>query len=235
MILCFATTVLSQLASFPSDYRYDLHASYSRIIKKDKVTGGNTLSEIVPGYPVNWISAYVSVEVSGTCNGIVQSSLGTDERLTEEQKAILAAADPGSAVTVDVSYRYIEPVTHETENNRMHFSLTLIPEKEAEFPGGPGELKKYLDRNGVHKLLNPFAKNGPPFPDKAKQTVIRFSVNEKGEVTDPRIWKTSGNAGADGQLLQIIGRMPRWEPAKDAKGKPVKQDFEFSIADGGGC
>ena len=108
----------------------------------------------------------------------------------------------------------------------MHFSLTVIPEKEAEYPEGYPKLKAYLADNGVHKIK-------PKDSTKFQQVKVRFTINEKGAITQACISESSKDASTDTLLLQTIQKMPKWSPAENAKGERVKQEFELVVGNAG--
>ena len=56
---------------------------------------------------------------------------------------------------------------------------------------------------------------------------MHFTINENGAVENAKIFESSGDAKTDELLLRLINNMPKWKPAKDIMGNPVKQDFEF--------
>jgi len=47
--------------------------------------------------------------------------------------------------------------------------------------------------------------------------------------------KTSGDQKTDKLLLKAINKMPKWKPAENSDGIKVKQEFEFSVGNCGGC
>ncbi|MBK6838306.1 MAG: hypothetical protein IPG90_08535 [Bacteroidetes bacterium] len=63
--------------------------------------------------------------------------------------------------------------------------------------------------------------------------VVRFTVNEEGEIIDPKIKVTTNNPKSDKLLLDAIRNMPKWKPATNSQGGKMKQDFEFAMGTGG--
>jgi TonB family protein len=62
---------------------------------------------------------------------------------------------------------------------------------------------------------------------------VEFTVNEDCEIANAQISKTSGDQETDELLLNVINQMPKWKPAENAKGRKVKQEFEFSVGNVG--
>ena len=60
-------------------------------------------------------------------------------------------------------------------------------------------------------------------------------MSENGQVTSPKVYRSSGDKNIDNLMLEAIRKMPEWKPAQTADGTKVKQQFEFSIGTEGGC
>ena len=78
-------------------------------------------------------------------------------------------------------------------------------ETQPEFPGGPHSLSYYL-KNELH------------YPKKCRReriegrTLVRFTVERNGKVTEAEILKSSGSKQLDKEALKVIKNMPRWQP-----------------------
>lgn len=212
-------------ASTPREFGYNLHDGNARLVKKEKLSDAKSIGDVIPGYPVNWISSYVSVEISGITNGKMVKASSTNANLSAEQKKLINEADLGTDLIADVKYSYVVPVCNTVEKNHMHTAITLIPEKEAEFSAGKDNLKKYLKENGINKISEMYFR-------QFKQVVVKFTVNEGGEIIDAKMSKTSGDAKTDKLILDTINKMPHWKPAENSKGLKVKQEFELIINKG---
>ena len=108
----------------------------------------------------------------------------------------------------------------------MHFEVTVVPEIEAEFIGGHEQLTQYLKENAIDKISETDSKT-------MQQAIVSFTVNEKGAITNAQISTTSGDPEIDKLLMKAITRMPKWKPAENAMGIKVKQDFQFTVGNGG--
>jgi len=219
--------VLLFASGFSQDLSYNVRGKYSRPINKENLDDVKLISDVISGYPKNWITSYSSVEISAICNGNSVTAKSKNAKLTTEQKNSLRTVDLNTDLIIDVNYTYKVPVTNVVEHNTMHVPMTVIPEVEAEYIGGHQQLMDYLKENGIDKITG-------TTPAGFEQVTILFTINEEGAITDAKINKTSLDIIIDNTLLDIINAMPKWKPAQNAKGVKVKQQFEFSVYKGPG-
>jgi TonB family protein len=211
---------------FSQELFFDVHGINANRISTEELSKAKTMRDINPGYPsASWITAYVSSEVSVTGNGKNLKASGVNDILTPEQQKILKEAELGNDVAIDIKYKQVNTMTGNVENRTMHFSYSIVPETQAEFSGGYEKLKQHLKQNAINKIPGKITKD--------IQAVVRFTVNEKGEIADARISKSSGDEKTDQMLVEAISKMPAWKPAATSKGKKVKQEFEFTVGNGG--
>lgn len=225
------TTITSILVAFffiigiSQDLNYEIQGKYTRGVSKEKLSTAKTMIDIRPGYPTSMIEGYTTTEILVSTNGSVMKATGVNEILTAEQQNLLQSADVGSEITVDIGYVHQNPVTLFPDIRQMHFVLTVVPEVEAEYPGGYHELRAYLRKNAIDKISGKFSKN--------KMAIINFVVNEDGEVINARVSESSKDPEIDRVLLKAINRMPHWKPAENAEGVRIHQEFEFSVGNVG--
>jgi TonB family protein len=222
-LVCF---LLISLQSFAQDLEFEIRGEYTRPITKDILENSNLLSDIIVDYPVNWVKEYVAVEVITDHDGKKQLAEGTDLTLSKHQKTILKEVDLETEIEIKVRYRTINAVTEYTENNEMNVKMTVVPKKQAEFPGGYEELKKYLKENIIDRVIE-------STPEEFQKGKVSFIIDSTGKLTNPQISASSGNTDLDNFLLEMIGNMPSWKPAQNADGQNVRQRFEFSMGIGG--
>ncbi|MEY3413073.1 MAG: hypothetical protein RIQ70_1763 [Bacteroidota bacterium] len=221
--LLLSTTFLSGIAQ---DLAYEVRGKYLRTVTKDVLEHSNLLSDIIAGYPVNWVKEYVSVEVLTEKDGKTEIAKGENQVLNKEQKSILNKADLESEVHINVRYISINSVTERKENNEMVVKMTVVPDIQAEFEGGYENLKKYLKDNLIDRIIE----NTPPEFQKGK---VVFKIDPNGKLVDAEILESSGDTNMDNFLLEVFRNMPNWKPAQNATGEKVKQRFEFSMGIGG--
>lgn len=103
---------------------------------------------------------------------------------------------------------------------RPRFIAEIMPE----FPGGTDALIEYIQRE-LH------------YPKWEKRHNIQgtvyatFVVNEKGEVTEPKILKSvEGSKNMDQEVLDLLAKMPHWKPGEDHGQKiPVQFNLPFKF------
>ena len=212
----------------PRELSYGVRGNYERPVTKEKLDVAKSISDFIPDYPVNWITEYVSVEILAACNGKVMKAVSANDVLSAEQKNILKTVDPGTAIIINVKYRSKNTVTDNIENHTMNVSMMIVPEREAEYVGGKQQMKKYLKENVINKIYETI-----PGQFQDANAIVIFTVNEEGEIVNAKISKTSGDPKTDKLLVEAITKMPKWKPAENSKGIKVKQEFEFSVGNGG--
>jgi TonB family protein len=245
LILTLATALLTGLTAFaqtdflagfssapvypPQELSYSVHGRYDRPVYKEAMDRAKLVSDFIDGYPTNWIDEYVSVEIIATNSGKEISGVSANDQLTTEQKNILKAADLSSDIMINVKYKYKSGLTNNSVNQElniaktvMNIKLTVIPETEAEYASGQKQMSAYLKESVINKIPESIAK-------QIKAAQVIFTVNEKGEIEDAKISKTSGDEKTDQLLLESINKMPKWKPAENEKGIKVKQYFQFNV------
>jgi TonB family protein len=212
--------------SFAQDLNYEVHGKYIHPIKKEALVKAQSMSDLIPYYPSGWIAAYISTDIKTTKNGTPEMAAGINDQLSTEQKQILSSADLGSDVIITIKYKSKNQVTGNIDTGRSNYSATIIPETEAEYPGGNQQMTQYLKENAINKISESTSK-------QLQQALVGFTVNEKGAIANAQIIKTTGDPETDKLLLKVINNMPKWSPAEDLKGRKVEQEFEFSVGMGG--
>ena len=219
-LICFTYSGFSQ------NLQFEVRGTYSRSITKDQLDKAVSMKDINPGYPSSWITDYVSTKVTAINNGTEMSAYGTNETLTEQQRQIIQEADMASDIKVEVAYRNQNAATNEVSINAMNFGMTVVPEKQAEYIGGREQLNQYLKLNAIEKI-------GEKRSTDMGAVVIRFTVNEQGEIANAHLSGTSKDPAIDKMLLKAINKMPKWKPAENAAGEKISQEFVFSVGNVG--
>lgn len=95
-----------------------------------------------------------------------------------------------------------------------------IVEVMPQFPGGQGELMKFL-RNNVKY---------PAEAQKKKiegRVIVTFVVNKKGRITHPTVVR-SAHPLLDAEALRVVKRMPKWTPGR-MNGEPVNVKYALPV------
>jgi TonB family protein len=240
-------TCFLALAFNAQELYFELRPDHQTPVKKKELERAGLLKEITPGYPQNWMDEYVSVEILVTSKGRMNKALSKNDVLTGDQKNLLKTADLWSTVSIDVKYKTRNAATGKTDLRNMNYVVTVVPDVEASFKGGDAKLNEYIKQSGIKKVAGTFPPTevipastfslndqGDAFTYVRHSTVIKFTVNEKGQTEDVRVITSCGDPAIDEVLYNAIVNMPKWTPAQSA-GMNVKQDFLFSVGDQGGC
>lgn len=181
----------------------------------------------------NYLLDYVAVEITTTSDGKVLTSQSTSNVLTIEQKNNLYASDLGSDIRIKIKFKFKNQVKESLDNiNEIvigEYTVTVIPEKEAEYPGGFRKFTDYFTEN----LLNQMPEIA--INEKVQQAILKFAINEEGQIIDAEILRTSTDSQIDKLLLEATINMPKWKPAENSKGIKVKQEFSIPLGGNGGC
>jgi TonB family protein len=174
---------------------------------------------------------FISMDITTMNNGKTMLSKGVSNLITKEQKSILMAADAGTDIHIKIRFKYKNTGKvsyYDLEQIKEgDYTVTVIPETEAEYPGGFPAITNYINRNVFDKIPNKsdLSRNPP--------AVVKFTINEDGHISDARISRTSRNTKVDKLLLDAIIKMPNWKPAKDSKGKNIKQEYSIPLGNDG--
>lgn len=205
---------------------YGVRGSYVRGVIKSKLNAATTLQEVSEGFPTNWLNDYVSTEIVSTSNGKKMKASGVNGTLTGEQKKILTSADLGAEVLINIRYKSKNSATDKTEIRSMSLSVTVVPDVEADFKGGHVQMKKYFKEMVVDKISSDLVTS-------LRQSMVKFTVNEDGDIINARLSMSTGDQDIDRLILESVNKMPKWIPAKNSGGVKVKQDFEFVMSNDG--
>jgi TonB family protein len=190
------------------------------------------LASIYPLDNYNYLLSYVSVELSAICDGKMLTALGISDTLTPEQKEIINAAEPGTDISIKIKFRFKNETADRPGNTgKIHegeYAVTVIPHTEAEYPGGFKQFAEYFTENVFNKFPEILA------TEKIQMAVLKFTVDEEGQIVDTRISKTSTDPEIDKIILDATNKMPKWMPAQNSKGLKIKQEFSIPLG-GGGC
>jgi hypothetical protein len=203
---------------------YELVGPKSKAIQIEQLNTAETLLDLNQGFPSNWISDYTSVSISTTIDGKENKAIGSDQSLNADQKNLLSQAQLGNEIIVDVKYKIKNATTQAFYDEKMSFHLTVVPQTQAQFVGGKSTLDQYMAENGMDFLKN------KKIPISGS---VKFTINEEGKIENPIISKTSGQQDIDNFLLDIVRKMPKWNPAKTNKNKTISQNFELILANQG--
>ena len=225
--ISFTCSLLSQeQASF--DLSYDIHKVYPSLsISKGALTQAKTISDLNVYYKPEWVKEYVSVEITASHRGQIQSILSNNDVISKAQKALMTSNDEGTEITVDVKYIPENDLVN-NEIKSTDFSFYVEPENDAIYREGQAQLKQYLKENTIDKLSKSFFK-------KHHLTAVKFTIDKEGRVVNPYVFESSKNDEVDAILLETVCNMPTWKPANYNTGLQVPQEFVFTVGDMHSC
>lgn len=223
-----AVVLFSSLTLAAQNYMYTLRGAYERPVTQEKLRSAETLSDVVDGFPSQWITNYRSVDISVSTNGKTGVAHGNGHALSSEQKKLLQSAGLESKVDVVVIYSTGNSVTGKAEVRTATMKLTVVPFSQAAFPGGDKQLRAWFEKNNLSTAMN-------TMESKSQTIHVDFYVNSAGTIVDPVIRNSTGDKTTDDQILRLLKSMPAWKPAADQQGTNVSQHFEFKIDGNSGC
>jgi periplasmic protein TonB len=101
--------------------------------------------------------------------------------------------------------------------------IFTVVEQMPEFPGGAGEMMKYIQKN-IH------------YPEIEKEAgitgkcFIKFVVEQDGSISNVEVLKgVAGGPGCDKEAIRVIKSMPKWNIGKQ-NGRPVRVYFNVPIS-----
>lgn len=101
--------------------------------------------------------------------------------------------------------------------------IFTVVEQMPEFPGGAGEMMKYIQKN-IH------------YPEIEKEAgitgkcFVKFVVEQDGSISNVEILKgVAGGPGCDKEAVRVIKSMPKWNIGKQ-NGRPVRVYFNVPIS-----
>jgi TonB family protein len=200
----------------------------NRPVTASSLTRARRISDLVEHYPEQWITKYVSTNVTVTRDGRTLSAGGENEVLTKKQVELLASAGLSDDLAIAIAYLYRNPITGHPDQYTMNLQFTVVPHRQAEFPGGQTQMIRSLKAFAMSRIME-------DVPAADRFGTVRFTVDANGRIVNARVVKTSGNAAMERILLDAVNHMPDWKPAKEAGGRAVKQDFELRVNEFGGC
>ncbi|MDH4474551.1 MAG: TonB family protein [Fluviicola sp.] len=97
-----------------------------------------------------------------------------------------------------------------------------IPDEPAQFPGGPVEMKKFLNSKIIYPQV-------PAELGIQGKCFIKFVVSKKGDISDVKVMRGVEDCPeCDKEAVRVIKSMPLWRPGR-VKGKAVDSYFNLPV------
>ena len=225
-ILLFGVTMASfdQNDNLPFDVNR-INPSFA--IEKDELYSANTLMDLNAHYKPSWVKSYIAVEIQVIHKGETIKVVGENATLTAEQKEMIRMADDGHGIQVNIEYIPENTLKH-NEPKFENFTLSVLPDQEAQFPGGKDELTKYLYQSVVSTIKEGVFTG-------YDLAAVKFNIDETGQVQNVQLFESSKDESLDELLVASIEQMPKWSPAVYSSGVKVAQEFAFTVGNLENC
>ncbi len=144
---------------------------------------------------------------------VTQIKIVEDDVEVEDDLDIDVEADDETVVE-----EYIPPSDDDEEV--VEAEIFTVVESMPSFPGGMGELMKFLGKN-----IN--------YPTLAKESgiqgrvFINFVVEPNGSISNVKVLRGIGG-GCDEEAVRVVKSMPKWSPGKQ-RGKPVRVSYNLPV------
>lgn len=217
------------LFAFQSDQKapneelfFSVRTKYNHRIRKEELQQAIRLDELIENYPSSWISEYRSVTLTSYHGKIKEEAMGESIVLTPEQQKLMQSLEVNDEIKVVVNFKAENIVTKKKEDREFLVDISVVPIKEATFGGSYENLIAYFAVNSKGKISTKSLSEMDP-------SSILFVVNEEGRTEDVEVTKSCGDEDIDRLFIDLILKMPAWEPAEDAAGNKVKQQLQFNF------
>jgi len=114
---------------------------------------------------------------------------------------------------------YVPPVDNDDEKEDENMIFQIV-EEMPEFPGGEGELLKYISRSIKYPVIAQES-------NIQGRVICAFVINRDGSVVDGQILR-GVDPSLDKEALRVISTLPKWKPGKQ-RGKPVRVKYTVPI------
>ena len=141
---------------------------------------------------------------------IVEEKIETSESTTE------AISGPVAQVSGPVA---TGPVVVEEASDEGE--IFQVVEQMPEFPGGMDKLLEYLGKNIKYPTI-------AQEQGIQGRSIIEFVVNKDGSIVDPKVIR-SLHPKCDEEAIRVIKAMPKWKPAINENGKPVRVKYTVPV------
>ncbi len=135
----------------------------------------------------------------------------------KETESIEVNTEDDKEVEVIIAAPVELPVEEEEEE-----VVFKVVEQQAEFPGGPQAMFKYLSDHIKYPVI--CQENGIQ-----GKVICQFTVNRDGSIVDIQILRSAGHDALDNEAKRVIQSMPKWTPGKQ-RGKPVRSRFTLPVS-----
>lgn len=204
---------------------FDVDSRFILNTTKERLRTAKTIYDIVPADPRQEIVSYASVSIrifkDEKQTDIV--AIGDGPELNAAQQKLLRSLDYSDSFLIRAEFTEKSGRMEGTNWNYSSPHVTIVPEVQA------------LNSSGKEALIAHVKAGTSGFgyvveADKLRPGKVRFTVNTAGKIEGVQLSSSSGYATFDQRMIDLIRTLPgTWEPARNANGDKVDQEFVFSF------
>ena len=192
---------------------------HDKTVTQSQLNKADHLNDIIPNYPILWIDSYESVNITVAGETFSKSEVSPSPELSDAQKKILADLPINSEVLIHIDYGAKNSITQEMEDHEMNIQFMVAPAISAAFGADEDALKDYLKSNLFPGIVG----------EEMVSAEIHFTVNENGETENITLERQTGSLEMANAYVNILEKMPKWNPALRLDGASVSQSFVLVV------
>ncbi len=203
-------------------FLFDVDDRFLRTQSKTQILNAKSVRDVFPAEKTEGIASFYDVNVIRLSENMDETKIhGNDENFTADQIALLKGLDYSNNFYVTADYRVVNPETGTDYGERIVYFMTVVPETEANYPGGMEALNAFLEK-GSKREIQTVEK------EYLKPGRIYFEVGTDGLVDQVRLSNSCGYPEIDAHMQDLLRGLPKkFESAKDSEGHAVAQTLVF--------
>lgn len=143
--------------------------------------------------------------------------VSNDEEVKDDFEVPDADANPDDIINIDIPEAPKDDEFVEVKDDDIPLRF---PQKMPEFPGGYGELQKFLASNIHYPKL--------AIEAETQGTVhVKFVVEKDGSISNVLVLRGVGS-GCDEEAVRVVSKMPNWIPGMQMN-RPVRVEFNLPV------
>ena len=203
-----------QLNTLNPAFSIDIGSRFIAKTTKENLQNANSINDIIPEISGQQNRLFKQVETVIITGEKEVVEYGRSHELNTSQRELLHTADYGTNFYIRGDY-----ADKLSFNNHLIYYISVVPEQEATYISGRESLINYLHDNISSLISHIDAKTLQPGR-------LLFEISSDGTLSYAEIESTCGFSDIDSHVLKLMKEVPgKWNPAKNAEGKSVAQQF----------
>jgi len=195
-------------------FTIDIGSRFIAKTTKQNLQKATSINDIIPEISGQEKRLFKQVETAIITGETEVNEFGKTHELNAKQKELLHSADYGTNFYIRGDY-----ADKLSFNDHLIYYISVVPEQEATYISGRESLLTYLQENCALLLSHIDSRQLQPGR-------LLFEVSTEGTVSHAEIESSCGFAAIDSHVLGLIKDAPgKWQPAKNAEGKLIAQQF----------